>query len=149
MNPQELDAVVQFHGHLCPGLAIGVRAAELALSEIGPHAADEEVVAIVETDMCGVQSALRFLSCTESDWRLRLARARTRGGCRRIARPSCGHGCGTSQRRVSVASCPHNGRPSAVMLACLPDHPLTRAPLALDSSSLRLARLSLLPKAHN
>ncbi len=40
-----------FHGHMCPGLAIGIRAAELALSEIGPHAQDEEVVAIVETDM--------------------------------------------------------------------------------------------------
>ncbi|GAC1326224.1 MAG: hypothetical protein NVSMB2_25170 [Chloroflexota bacterium] len=40
-----------FHGHMCPGLAIGVRAAELALTEIGPHSADEEVVAVVETDM--------------------------------------------------------------------------------------------------
>ncbi len=40
-----------FHGHMCPGLAIGIRAAEVALREIGPHAQDEEVVAIVETDM--------------------------------------------------------------------------------------------------
>lgn len=40
-----------FHGHMCPGLAIGVRAAEIALAEIGPHSEDEEVVAIVETDM--------------------------------------------------------------------------------------------------
>jgi len=40
-----------FHGHMCPGLAIGVRAAEVALSEIGPHSADEEVVAVVETGM--------------------------------------------------------------------------------------------------
>lgn len=42
---------VAFHGHMCPGLAIGVRAAEVALREIGPHSADEEVVAVVETDM--------------------------------------------------------------------------------------------------
>ena len=40
-----------FHGHMCPGLAIGVRAAEVALAEIGPHARDEEVVSVVETDM--------------------------------------------------------------------------------------------------
>ncbi len=40
-----------FHGHLCPGLTIGVRAAQIALREIGPHAQDEEVVAVVETDM--------------------------------------------------------------------------------------------------
>jgi formylmethanofuran dehydrogenase subunit E len=45
---------VAFHGHMCPGLAIGIRAAEVALRDIGPHAHDEEVVAVVETDMCGV-----------------------------------------------------------------------------------------------
>ena len=25
MNPEELAAIIQFHGHFCPGLAIGVR----------------------------------------------------------------------------------------------------------------------------
>ena len=34
---------VDFHGHLCAGLTMGIRAARLALREIGPHAADEEV----------------------------------------------------------------------------------------------------------
>ncbi len=56
--------IVEFHGHMCPGLAMGIRAAEVALAEIGPHSADEEVVAIVETDMCGVD-AIQFLTgCT-------------------------------------------------------------------------------------
>lgn len=64
MNPEELAALVQFHGHFCPGLAIGVRAAQLALHEIGPHAADEEVVAIVETDMCGVDAIQFMTGCT-------------------------------------------------------------------------------------
>jgi formylmethanofuran dehydrogenase subunit E len=64
MYPEELAAVVQFHGHFCPGLAIGVRAAQLALHEIGPHAADEEVVAIVETDMCGVDAIQFMTGCT-------------------------------------------------------------------------------------
>jgi formylmethanofuran dehydrogenase subunit E len=64
MNPEELAAVVRFHGHFCPGLAIGVRAAELALREIGPHADDEEVVAIVETDMCGVDAIQFMTGCT-------------------------------------------------------------------------------------
>lgn len=64
MNPEELAAVVQFHGHFCPGLAIGVRAAELALREIGSHASDEEVVAIVETDMCGVDAIQFMTGCT-------------------------------------------------------------------------------------
>ncbi len=64
MNPQDIAAVVQFHGHLCPGLAIGIRAAELALREIGPHSADEDVVAIVETDMCGVDAIQFMTGCT-------------------------------------------------------------------------------------
>jgi len=56
--------IVEFHGHMCPGLAMGIRAAEVALAEIGPHSVDEEVVAIVETDMCGVD-AIQFLTgCT-------------------------------------------------------------------------------------
>ncbi len=55
---------VEFHGHMCPGLAMGVRAAEVCLAEIGPHSADEEVVTVVETDMCGVD-AIQFLTgCT-------------------------------------------------------------------------------------
>jgi formylmethanofuran dehydrogenase subunit E len=66
-NPITEEMVQQtqaFHGHMCPGLAIGIRAAEVALREIGPHSQDEEVVAVVETDMCGVD-AIQFLTgCT-------------------------------------------------------------------------------------
>ena len=51
IDPQIVTRVAEFHGHMCPGLAIGIRAAEVALHEIGPHSKDEEVVAIVETDM--------------------------------------------------------------------------------------------------
>lgn len=59
-----LQQVVQFHGHLCPGLAMGVKAAEIALREIGPHAQDEEVVAVTETDMCGVDAIQVLTGCT-------------------------------------------------------------------------------------
>ncbi len=59
-----LERVMDFHGHLCPGLAMGVQAAQIALREIGAHAKNEEVVAVVETDMCGVD-AIQFLTgCT-------------------------------------------------------------------------------------
>ena len=64
IDEETLDRVVEFHGHLCPGLAMGAAAAQIALREIGPHAKDEEVVAVVETDMCGVD-AIQFLTgCT-------------------------------------------------------------------------------------
>lgn len=64
LDGETLEAMVRFHGHMCPGLAMGARAAEVALDRIGPHSKDEEVVAIVETDMCGVD-AIQFLTgCT-------------------------------------------------------------------------------------
>jgi formylmethanofuran dehydrogenase subunit E len=65
MVPQPtLEGIIEFHGHMCAGLAMGIRAAEVALEEIGAHSPDEEVVAIVETDMCGVD-AIQFLTgCT-------------------------------------------------------------------------------------
>lgn len=56
--------VARFHGHLCPGLTMGVRAAQIALREIGPHVPDEEVVAIVETDMCAVDAIQVLTGCT-------------------------------------------------------------------------------------
>lgn len=64
IDNETLQQVIGFHGHMCPGLAMGIRAAEVALAEIGPHSSDEEVVAVVETDMCAVD-AIQFLTgCT-------------------------------------------------------------------------------------
>ncbi len=64
ISEEMVEKTVAFHGHMCPGLAIGIRAAEVTLRDLGPHAQDEEVVAVVETDMCGVD-AIQFLTgCT-------------------------------------------------------------------------------------
>lgn len=58
-----IDKTIAFHGHSCPGLFIGIRAAELALQRLG-HTEKEDLVAVVETDMCGVD-AIQFLTgCT-------------------------------------------------------------------------------------
>ena len=64
IDQETVQKVVDFHGHMCPGLAMGIRAAEVALGEIGPHSQDEEVVAIVETDMCGVDAVQFMTGCT-------------------------------------------------------------------------------------
>ncbi len=59
--PEErIKATIAFHGHSCPGLTIGIRAAELALRELD-NPADSDIVAVVETDMCGVD-AIQFLT---------------------------------------------------------------------------------------
>ena len=57
--------LVDFHGHKCPGLAMGYRMTRAALDFLAQSpAADEELVAIVENDACGVD-ALQYLSgCT-------------------------------------------------------------------------------------
>ncbi len=64
VDRETVGQVVKFHGHMCPGLAMGIRAAEVALERIGPHSGDEEVVAIVETDMCGVDAVQYLTGCT-------------------------------------------------------------------------------------
>ncbi|MGQ9507845.1 MAG: FmdE family protein [Thermodesulfobacteriota bacterium] len=62
--PQEhIEKTIEFHGHWCPGLAIGIRVSEFVLREIG-KASDEDIVAVVETDSCAVD-AIQFLTgCT-------------------------------------------------------------------------------------
>ena len=58
-----IQKTIDFHGHSCPGLAIGIRASEVALREVGPSS-DEEVVAVVENDNCAVDAIQFLLSCT-------------------------------------------------------------------------------------
>lgn len=64
IDQDTIDQVERFHGHMCPGLAMGYQAARIALREIGPHSKDEEVVAVVETDMCGVDAIQYLTGCT-------------------------------------------------------------------------------------
>jgi formylmethanofuran dehydrogenase subunit E len=60
-----LDEVIKFHGHYCPGVTIGYRAAQIAMRELGvTRAADEELVAICETDACGVDAIQYLTGCT-------------------------------------------------------------------------------------
>lgn len=56
---------VKFHGHSCPGLAMGYKLTRAALQYLGvQRAEDEELTVIVENDACGTD-AVQFLSgCT-------------------------------------------------------------------------------------
>ncbi len=54
-----------FHGHICPGLSIGYKATKLAMVKLEEvRAADEEVVAIVETDACSADAVQVLTGCT-------------------------------------------------------------------------------------
>ncbi len=63
-DPDLRDAI-QFHGHLCPGLALGYRVAKAALRELqADRPADEELVAVVENDSCAVDAIQYITGCT-------------------------------------------------------------------------------------
>ena len=57
--------LVDFHGHACPGLAYGVAMTKLAMEMLGASRdIDEELVAITETDFCGVDALEMLSGCT-------------------------------------------------------------------------------------
>lgn len=60
------DEVVNFHGHTCPGLALGYRVAKAALIVLKTEkmSQDEEIVAIVENDSCAVDAVQVVTGCT-------------------------------------------------------------------------------------
>ena len=59
------EKCVEFHGHACPGLAIGCRAALAAIERLGlKFSADEEIVCVTENDACGVDAIQVMTGCT-------------------------------------------------------------------------------------
>jgi formylmethanofuran dehydrogenase subunit E len=65
MNRQLWDKAVAFHGHECPGLAIGFKACEAAVERMHIGVSeDEEIVCVTENDACGVDAVQALFSCT-------------------------------------------------------------------------------------
>ncbi len=61
----DFSKCIEFHGHTCPGLAIGFQAARTLMERLGARKApDEELVAIVETDACGADAIQVMTGCT-------------------------------------------------------------------------------------
>lgn len=63
------DKAVAFHGHECPGLAIGYKVCEAVIAEFNLDAEalpaiDEELVCITENDACCVDAIQSLLGCT-------------------------------------------------------------------------------------
>ena len=62
ISQEMIDRTVAFHRSLCPGLALGMKAAQIALYELGRG--PEDLVAIVETDICAVDGVQAITGCT-------------------------------------------------------------------------------------
>ena len=66
MDRKELwEKSVAFHGHVCPGLTIGYRAALYAAELLDlKFSDDEQVVCIAENDACGIDAIQVILGCS-------------------------------------------------------------------------------------
>jgi formylmethanofuran dehydrogenase subunit E len=65
MNSEDFRKCEDFHGHICPGLSIGYKAAKAAMEKLEERRADdEEIVAIVETDACSADAVQVLTGCT-------------------------------------------------------------------------------------
>ncbi|HOT07727.1 MAG: FmdE, Molybdenum formylmethanofuran dehydrogenase operon [Methanosaeta sp. PtaB.Bin039] len=60
---EDYRSAVRFHGHECPGLAMGYRVARYVKDRY-QRAEDEELVAVVENNSCSVDAVQDMLGCT-------------------------------------------------------------------------------------
>lgn len=59
------EKAAKFHGHICPGLSSGYQVAIAAMTALGvERPEDEELVAIAETNACGVDAIQVVTGCT-------------------------------------------------------------------------------------
>ncbi len=70
MEKEVLENAKRFHGHLCPGVALGIRASSVAMNELGIERAgldetvEESILALVECNNCFVDGVQLTTSCT-------------------------------------------------------------------------------------
>ncbi len=65
LEDEDLKQAIDFHGHLCFGLCVGVSASKLALEILGlDRAKGEEIVVIAENDSCAVDGIQTFAGAT-------------------------------------------------------------------------------------
>ena len=65
MNQTLWEKAAAFHGHKCPGLALGVRLCEYVQEHLHLRfSEDEQLVCIAETDSCPVDAVQALLGCT-------------------------------------------------------------------------------------
>ncbi len=59
----DFKKAAEFHGHICPGLAMGYRVAKYVKINY-PRSEDEELVCIAENKSCSVDAVQALLGCT-------------------------------------------------------------------------------------
>lgn len=63
ISQEKIAETITFHGHSCPGLAIGIRVADYVRQEFG-EIPPEQLICVTETDMCAVDGIQFLTGCT-------------------------------------------------------------------------------------
>jgi formylmethanofuran dehydrogenase subunit E len=61
-DQEAIDRAITLHRSLCPGLAVGIKAAQIARQALGEG--PEDLVAVVESDICAVDGVQAITGCT-------------------------------------------------------------------------------------
>ncbi|MDO9044265.1 MAG: FmdE family protein [Methanobacteriaceae archaeon] len=62
---KDFSEVTDFHGHVCPGSALGYKAAQMGINMLSStRSEDEEILTIVENDSCAVDAIQVLTGCT-------------------------------------------------------------------------------------
>jgi formylmethanofuran dehydrogenase subunit E len=64
IDDQTLQRIVEFHGHMCPGLAMGIQVGQVATKEVGRNTRENPVLAVVETNLCPLDGIQYTTGCT-------------------------------------------------------------------------------------
>ena len=70
MNRKLWEDTVEFHGHECPGIAMGFKVCEGAIAKMDIDTSKDKIVCIAENNKCPVDAVRFILGCTEANGRL-------------------------------------------------------------------------------
>lgn len=103
--PSDFQKVIEFHGHVCPGLASGYRLAKAALAALGYDDPEEgDLVTIAETDRCTIDPFQIILGCTIGKGKLYI---------HNYGKQAFSVGCRKSGKAVRVVQIPYNYSPES------------------------------------
>lgn len=72
MDRKLWEKTIEFHGHECPGIAMGFKMCEAAILEMDVNILEDEVVCISENKTCPVDAVRFIFGCTEDNQKLEI-----------------------------------------------------------------------------
>lgn len=64
------DKTIKFHGHKCPGIAMGFKICEAAIKKLGINQLQDEIICIAENNTCPADAIRFILRCNEENGKL-------------------------------------------------------------------------------